>query len=272
MSVTSLDGRLQFAEQQWYVRGFGILVLFMLWTILASLFPFKLMPYPYQALDAVGTLFAKGAVVPNLIATSVRVFFGFLGALALGIGIGVFMGINNYGRKLFTPYVMFGLSIPGLAWAITMTLVFGFTLLAPVTTAVLIIYPYIAIQIWKGVENIRSELIEMAGAFNVSRLRTLYRVIIHNIAPELFTAFRYSFSLSWKIIPVAELFSTGSGVGYKLMQAYDFYNFEAVWAWIIIYIAVVLLVEYGLLQPLEKKVFAYRSDADFGLVGSGAGA
>lgn len=256
-----------FTENRWFARLFGIVLGIVGWTGMAMIFPNELMPFPYETLQLAWGLIQSGEAIPNLVATLKRTFWGFIGSMILGTTVGVFMGVNNYSQRFFTPYTMIGLSIPAIAWAAVTTLIFGFSIMAPVGATVLTTFPYIAINVWKGVESLEPHLIDMSKSFNISRTRMLFRLIIPSAAPFLFSAFRFGLAISWKIVTIAELFAASSGIGYKLMQSYQLYKFEESWAWAILFIVVILIIEYGLIKPLERRVFEYRHDADFNLVG-----
>jgi ABC-type nitrate/sulfonate/bicarbonate transport system permease component len=245
----------------------GIIIAFASWIALASVFPNQLMPYPYETFLMAWDLVATGAAFTHLSATLYLTFLGFIGSMILGTITGVLMGINNYGQKFFTPYVVTGLSVPAIAWAAIMYLVFGFGVISPVTATVLTTFPYIAINIWKGVEGLEADLIRMSKSFNISKIRMLRRMILPSVSPSLFTASRFGLAISWKIVTIAEIFAASQGVGYKLMQAYQLYNFEEAWAWATLFMVVILIIEYGFFKPLQRKVFAYRQDADFQLIG-----
>lgn len=250
-------------RSSWFARLFGVGLGLLAWYLVALNFPNELMPYPLEAAELTIGLFERGIVMEHLIPTLTRTLFGFTGALLVGGVLGVLMGINNYGRRFLTPYVVAGLSVPAVAWAAVTTIVFGFSDLAPISAAILIVFPYVAVNVWTGVENIDPELIKMAKAFDVSNRRILFRSILPNTAPALFSAFRFSLAISWKIVTLSEIFASSGGIGQKIIQAYNTYHYEEAWAWAIIFMVVVLLIEYGLLRPLERRVFRYRSEAEF---------
>lgn len=250
-------------ESDWFARLFGISLGFAGWYALASIFPNELMPYPLEAARLTVELFQNGVVFEHLVPTLWRTFVGFLGALLLGTVLGVLMGITRYGRRFFTPYVVAGLSIPAVAWAAVTTIVFGFSDLAPIGAAVLIVFPYVAVNVWTGVENIDMDLIRMSRSFGVSYARILRRSILPNTAPALFSAFRFSLAISWKIVTLAEMFASSGGIGQKIIQSFNTWQYEQAWAWAIIFMIVILFIEYGFLRPLERRVFEYRSEADF---------
>lgn len=257
-------------------RVTGILVGFTAWTALAVNFPRNLLPTPSETLLLVWELVASGSAWVDLSATFKSLMWAFLFAMLLGGSLGVFMGINNYSKNFFTPYVNIGLSIPGLAWGATAFLVFGYANIAfgtmrvaPVAAATLTVFPYIAINIWKGVENLDHDLIRMAKAFEISRVRILWRVVIPNIAPQIFSAFRFGLAIGWKVTIIAEIFAGSAGVGYKLMHAYQVYQYEEAWAWAALFLIIIILIEYGVFKPLERKAFEYRSDVELSAIGGG---
>lgn len=243
-------------------RIFGVLLGFAGWFGLASVFPNELMPFPIETLELTWELVHTGVAIPHLVATLERTFWGFLGAMALGGIIGILMGTNEYLRRFTFPYVTFGLALPAVVWAAITTLVFGFSELAPVTATIMVTFPFIALNVWKGAESIDAELVEMSQSFHVSNRRLLARVILPNAAPQLFSSVRFGLAISWKIVTIAETFAASNGIGYKLVQAYNGYQFELAWAWALVFMAVILVIEYGIMRPLESKTFEYRPDAD----------
>lgn len=244
-------------------RLFGLSLGFAGWYALASVFPNQLMPYPLETLDLTWTLVAEGTVAPHLAVTLWRTLWGFVGAAAIGGVCGVVMGANRYGRQFVLPYVVAGISVPAIAWAAISTLIFGFSELTPIVATVAVTFPFVAINVWKGVENIDADLVAMSAAFGVSTRRTLWRLVLPNAAPQLFAGGRFGLAISWKIVTIAEIFASSSGIGYKLIQAYSRYQFEKAWAWAVVFMLVVLLIEYGVFRPLERRVYEYRPDADF---------
>ena len=255
----SLDG--------WMARAFGIILFFIGWTAIASAFPLRLMPMPHEAIAAAWGLVESGSVWEHLSSTLAAMVWGFLGGMVMGIQMGVFMGISDYQRKFLTPHVVLNLSIPHISWGITMTLIFGFDILAPIFATILVVFPFVAVSVWKGVENIDGDLLKMSKSFNVSFYRTLRRVIIPNIAPSLFSASRLGLAMSWKTVTITEMFAASAGVGYKIIESYESIHFETAWAWAVVFMVVILIIEYGIFKPLQRKVFQYRQDADFSMLG-----
>lgn len=266
MSVSDRLGGFELSVPNSGARLFGIVLGIVGWYALASVFPNKLMPYPMETLLLTWELVASGTVFPHLASTLWRTLWGFIGASIIGGTFGIIMGSNRYGRRFVLPYVIAGISIPAIAWAAISTLIFGFSQLTPIMATVAVTFPFISINVWKGVENLDADLLAMSSAFGISNWRLLRRVVLPNASPQLFAGARFGLAISWKIVTIAEIFASSSGIGYKLIQAYSRYQFEKAWAWAVVFMIVILLIEYGVFRPLERKVYEYRPDADFDVI------
>ncbi|WP_080508304.1 ABC transporter permease [Haloparvum sedimenti] len=273
-NVQLLNGDVKSLLSDSFARMIGIGVGFVLWSLLAAQFPRELLPTPIETVGLAWGLVADGTAWIHISTTFQSLFWAFLFAMLLGGTLGVLMGLNSYSQNFFTPYVNIGLSIPGLAWAAVAFLVFSYGSIAlgtlrfaPVVAATLTVFPYVAINIWKGVENIDHDLLRMANAFSISRRRVLWRVVLPNIAPQIFSAVRFGLAIGWKVTIIAELFAGSAGVGYKLEHAYQVYQYEEAWAWAAVFLFIIILIEYGVFKPIERRAFDWRSDVELSDIG-----
>lgn len=265
--LPALDRLRRSAFGDWGARLFGLLAGYTVWWAIASVSPSNLVPYPIPVFEATWELIITGTGLTHLWATLYRTLLSFVLALLLGTGIGVVLGVSDFWSKFGPMYVLIGLSIPGVAWAAIMTLIFGFSILAPVTAVTLTAYPYVAINVWKGVENLNADLFEMSDAFGVSFKDKLIHAVLLDIAPQLFVAVRYGLAICWKVVNTAEFIAASSGIGYKVIQHYQVLNTRLVFAYVTLFMLFVLGVELLILRPLERKIYSYRPEADLTVVG-----
>jgi ABC-type nitrate/sulfonate/bicarbonate transport system permease component len=262
------DGEL---ATRWLPRALGVALAWALWRGVALWFeltsPVNPVPAPLETLLAAAELYYTGAAFTHLLPTLGRILVGFVGAMVLGGTMGVLMGTTGYGERFFSPFVVMGLALPSVALAAIARLVFGFSFLAPTSAAVVAVAPFVAVNVWKGVEGLNHDLLTMADSFEVSNRRLLQRVVVPDIAPSLFAASRFGLALSWKVVTVAEVFASSSGVGYKVAQTRGAFQYTQTWAWAVVFLLIVVLVEYLLFQPLERRAFDYRDD-EFELAGA----
>lgn len=64
------------------------------------------------------------------------------------------------------------------------------------------------------------------------------------------------------VIVLVELFGLSNGVGYQLNAEFSSQNVAGVLAWTVIFWAVMVAIEYGLLQALERHFVAWRRVAE----------
>jgi NitT/TauT family transport system permease protein len=124
----------------------------------------------------------------------------------------------------------------------------------------LITIPFVTINVQEGVEGVNKELLEVGESFEVSRLRMLRRIVLPQIAPMLFSTVRFGFSVAIRVVTIAEIVASSSGIGYMIIQTYSRYRFSEAWGWAIIFMIVLLTLEYAVLEPIERRVFAYRDE------------
>lgn len=237
------------------------------WVAIASVFPMGLFPTPLESVEATWELMQTNRVWDHIWGTLSRSFIGFAGAAVIGIWLGVVMGLSNFGERFSTPYVVIGLSIPGIAWAAIWTIVLGLGGEAAILATTVTVFPYITLNVWKGVENIDTDLIRMSRAFGTSRWRLLRRMVLPSVAPALFTASRFGVAIAWKAETAAELFATQNGIGKRAFETFARYQYDTTMAWAIVFVVVIILFEFLVFRPLERRVFAYRQDADFDVLG-----
>lgn len=250
-------------SNKWRARGFSVLLGLGAWLGIAYYFPMGLFPGPFDTVVASIELLQSGIVWEHLEATLVRTFAGFLGAAILGVGLGVAMGIHGYSEHFITPYIIIALSVPGIAWAAIITIIFGFGFMGPVLATTLTVFPYIALRVWKGVENIDTDVIEMSHSFGISRRRLVRRMILPSVAPALFTAARFGLAISWKVETQAEIFASNTGVGIRSLEAFSRYQYSRAMAWAVVFVVIILALEVFVIRPLERRMFEYRQDANF---------
>jgi NitT/TauT family transport system permease protein len=78
------------------------------------------------------------------------------------------------------------------------------------------------------------------------------------LAPFLLVATRSGLSLIWKIVLVVELLGRSDGVGFKLQLYFQLFDVPHILAYAFAFAAIVQAIEWGLLQPLERRVGRWR--------------
>ena len=229
----------------------------LLWWMLYLVFP-RLLPGPLSTFREAVRLLSDGTFFFHMFQSLRRVFVGAAVAMIFSVAVGIYMGTVVMGERFFQPLVVLGLTIPGLMWSLIAVMLFGINEIAPYFAVAVTIFPMLVINIWAGVKALDKELIDMSHVFHFSPWMKILQVIIPQLVPNIFAATRYGLGLAWKVVVVVEMFGTSNGVGYQVMKAYQIFNMESVIAWTLTFVAAMILIEYGIINLIEKRVTSWR--------------
>ena len=96
-----------------------------IWWLIALAMPANLLPDPWVSAMTLAKNFAQGDVLPHLAITLARVAGGLAVAMVIGVPVGILMGINLRAEKILDIWVMVGLTVPSLCYAIICFILVG---------------------------------------------------------------------------------------------------------------------------------------------------
>ncbi len=209
---------------------------------------------PSISLEPVG-----GAVFwENFWASILRVFAGFITGVLIGTPLGFVMGRSTYWKNFLQSPVVVAGSIPGLTYAVMAFVVFGISFWGPVWAVGLISMPYVALNVAEGVAGVDRGLVNMSRAYGRSGGQVFRHVLVPTVTPFIFAGVRLSFSLAWKVGQLTEVFGASRGIGFQIRRNFQLFNMPAVLAWVLLFIAFMLVLERLILVRLERRLFRWR--------------
>ena len=221
-----------------------------------------LLPSPLTVGAEMWEIVASGEFIRHFQSTILKVFAGFFFAVLIGTPIGYLMGSSRYWKAFFQDPVMIAGSVPGLTYAVLALVIFGISLEGPILAVALISMPYVAINVAEGMEGVDRKLIEMSHVYRRNQQNILRHVLIPSILPFAFAGVRLSFALAWKVEQLTEVFGSSSGVGFKIRQEFEDFSIVGVLAWVLLFIAFMLIIERFVLVQLERRLFRWRGTGD----------
>jgi NitT/TauT family transport system permease protein len=228
------------------------------WQVMAVLLDSLLVPDVPAIAGQLVEIVADGSFAEQLGITVLRVALGFVCAFIVAVAVGIAMGRSEFARRFFEPAVLLGLTIPGLVWALLCVIWFGIDLINPVAAVALSSAPPLMLTIYQGTRSVDPDLLEMAHVYRFSRATRLRRLWLPALAPSLFGGARLGLSLGWKVIVLVEVFGMSSGVGYQLNNEFASQNVAGVLAWTLLFALIMAILEYGVLQELERRASRWR--------------
>jgi len=235
-----------------------IVVCILLWKGVSLLFLPVFLPGPLVLLDRVVVVYGDPASYIVVWQTLSRIFEGLIVSMLIGTALGLSMGLQRNVEAFLDSWIMVLLTFPAVCWAFLSVLWFGLSDIGPVLTIVLIVFPFVAMNVWEGTKAIEKDLIDMAKVYKAKRYLTIRKVLIPQLMPYLFSSMRIALSLSWKIALVGEAFAVGSGVGQKLIYYFEDTRVDMMLAWGISFMIVMVLIDLFVFRIWERKTFAWR--------------
>jgi NitT/TauT family transport system permease protein len=235
-------------------------LLLVIWWLVSLAVPPYVLPRPDRVFARIMQLSRTGDLPINLVTTLGRVLAGFALAVAIGLPGGILLGSHRALGTFFEPILPVLNTVSSAIWAIFAIIWFGLSPMTPIFVVLMTAFPLIVTNVWQGTQAVNAEYVELAQALRFSRWKTLVKIYLPSILPYFFSGARLAFGFGWRVSLVAETLGASSGVGYRLRQASDLIQMDQVFAWTIVQVAMMLVIEIGLLQPLERYLFRWRRD------------
>jgi len=240
------------------LRLASLAALLVIWEIASRIAGSKLLP-------SVGTVAATfweellhGELLRQLGITLARVAVAFSVAMVLGAALGLAMGRWRALDLAFDGWVVLLLNLPALVIAILAYVWFGLTEAAAIGAVAVNKLPLVAMTMREGARSLDRGYAEMADVFRLGAWRRLRHVVAPQLAPFLLVAARSGLSLVWKIVLVVELLGRSNGIGFELQLYFQLFDVPHILAYALAFAGVVQLIEWGVLQPLERRAGAWR--------------
>jgi NitT/TauT family transport system permease protein len=239
-------------------RAASLLVILTAWEVAAWLAHSRLFPGAGAVLATLVDEAARGDLLHHLGATLVRVAIAFALAMALGTAIGLAMARSRAVDTLLDSGVVLLLNLPALVIAVLLYVWLGLTEAAAIGAVTLSKLPTVVVTLREGARTLDRDLADMARSFHFGVWRTLRHVTLPQLSPFFLVASRTGLALIWKIVLVVELLGRPDGIGYAIQVFFQLFDIRRLIAYALAFVAVVLAVEWGVLQPLERRLARWR--------------
>ena len=242
-------------------RALPILALLVGWEAVARLVGSRLLPTASAVLAALAAEAQSGRLWHNLGVTLTRVACAFAVAMLGGTALGIAMGCWRRLDVLLDSLLTVLLNLPALVGIVLIYVWFGLSETTTIAAVALNKFPSTAVTLREGARSLNLGLADMARSFRVSRWTMLRHVVLPQLYPYLFAASRSGLALIWKIVLVAELLGRSDGVGFQIQVYFQLFDVTGILAYTLAFIVVVQMIEWLVLQPLERHCFRWRARA-----------
>ena len=243
------------------IRLLSVAAFFLVWWLAASLADSRLLPGPAAVLSFLARETVSGELPYQLSVTLARVAVSFVLAMTIGSAIGLVMGRSRLADGIAEPWIILLLNTPALVLIVLAYVWLGLSEVAAILAAALNKIPNVAVTVREGARAFDPAYMEMAKVYRFPRGQILRDVMLPQLQPYLAAAGRSGLALIWKIVLVVELLGRSNGVGFQIHLYFQMFDVRAILAYTIAFVAVMLTIEFLLVQPVETRAYRWRPRA-----------
>ena len=238
----------------------SVLGLLALWFVAAGLSgDSQILPTPFELVPLFMKEIASGDLFHHLGMTLIRVAWAFSLAMGLGVALGLAMGRSETLNRWLDPWLVIFLNLPALVLIVLCYLWIGLNETAAILAVTLNKIPNVTTVVREGARALSRDLDAMAQVYRVPPLTRLRHVILPQLAPFITGAARSGIAVIWKIVLVVEFLGRSSGIGFQIHLYFQLFDVAMVLVYAFSFIAVMLLVEWLILQPWERRATYWRT-------------
>lgn len=221
-----------------------------------------ILPARVETLAEAGSILAGPFFAEAAGATALRALLSFLLAAGFGSLAGIAAGYSMATIRAVRPLMTVLLGVPPIAWIVLALIWFGASDGTVVATVVIAAAPIVFGAAVEGIATRDRGLDDMARVFGANAAQRFTTLALRHLAAHLFPALAVALGTAVKVAVMAELLTSTGGIGGALAQARARLDVAGAMAWVLIAVAVLLALEYGLLQPLRAQLERWRRAAE----------
>jgi ABC-type nitrate/sulfonate/bicarbonate transport system permease component len=196
----------------------------------------------------------RAVLFTNLGVTLRHALTGFVVGLVVAILGAILFRLSRAAESALMPVAMLLRSVPLVALAPVIILIFGFGSEASVAVigGIVVLFPALVTMVF-GLKAASPQMLDVVSVYGGSTLTAVRKVALPGALPSLFAAIRVSVPGAITGALLTEMLSTGDGIGYTTLQYLPQAKFADVWAAVVV-VTAVSLVLYFVVQILETIV------------------
>jgi len=259
--LTAPTTRSAVVGSRWEIAATWLLILagsLGLWSLAAATLPVPdyFLPPPTAVLAALAELLTKG-ILPTFVGESLRrILLAALLGLAVGVPLGLILGMSRRVADFAYPLLNFFQSISGIAWLPLFLVWFGFgerTILVAVNYTVL--FPVI-FNALLGVRSVPRIYVNALRTLGASRWLIVKDVLVPGALPSIATGMRLGLAYGWRALIAAEMLVGANGLGFMIFNAQSFHLTARIMLGMGIIGVLWVILDYFLLRPLEEATIS----------------
>ncbi len=240
------------------LRAASVVAFLLLWEWAARVPISFNFPSPGATLTALSALVRSGALLSATVTSLQSLLLGFGGAVVVGVPLGLVMGVVRPVGRVARVYLDVLIALPTAALIPLVILSFGINIASSAVIVFVFSAPFVAMNAYGGVRDVRPRLVEMAQAFDASWGQLVTRIVLPSALPMVMAGLRYGLSRAFVGLIVAELLLSPFGLGRLIMMSRSMFEHDRMFAtvlWTLLLAGAALTA----LARLEARLLRWRA-------------
>jgi NitT/TauT family transport system permease protein len=212
-------------------------VMLLAWQALHQLVGDTALPGPVAILRYLARFLPTARFAENAWATLVSFFYALILSYALGLSIGIWMGVHRLSGAVGEPILISLYTLPKITLYPVVLLIFGLSTSGRVTFGAMHGVLPVALLTMNAIRNIPLVHLKSARTLRLSKGQTILTVLLPATIPEVISGLRIGFALTLLGVLLAEMFAAKHGLGFLIINAMQLLQAEEM-----VTVAVVLFV------------------------------
>jgi NitT/TauT family transport system permease protein len=242
-----------------YIQLLMLIVMLVVWEGVARIFKTDFWTSsPSAVVEALYKWYESGQLLDDLKITLFEAGVGFvLGSVSGGL-VGFVLGWVRKLGDLFEPFILSLYTLPKIALAPLFVLWFGIGVSNKVMFSAMLVFFMVFFTTFQGTRQVDRDLVENARLLGASRFQTWTKIAIPYSAVWVFTGLRIGLPYALIGAIVGEFVAADSGVGFRIKEATSFFNTAAVFAGLLLLMAISILL-LSILKLIERRALRWQT-------------
>jgi len=180
---------------------------------------------------------------------------GYVAGIVLALIVSVVFVLQRMLEQAFMPVALVLRSVPLIAMAPLLTLIFGRDILAVTVIGGIVCLLPALVNIMYGLRSAPRSSIDLMTSYGASRWTTMRKVLIPSALPSIFASLRINVPAAMIGALLAEWLATGKGSGAEMLTVQNTFDYGELWAAVVLVTGVAMLA-YSVVSAIEAAVLA----------------
>jgi NitT/TauT family transport system permease protein len=212
---------------------------------------------PVKIFKAIADWFASGEIYPHLWVTLQETALAFFIGSALGLAIGLWLGLTPFASALMDPYIKAMNAMPRVVLAPIFMVWFGLGIWSKVALGVTLVFFIVFFNVYQGVKEVSPVVLSNATMLGATRRQQLRYVYLPSATSWVFSSLHTSVGMAFVGAVVGEYLGSAKGVGYLIHMAEGSFDINTVFAGILVLTMFALALDFAV-SFAEKRLLVWR--------------